>query len=495
MENAIQLNPLDNVAVALRDLQIGESIYVEKNETVIKENIKRGHKIALKQIGLGEEIIKYGFPIGHATKPINDGFWVHTHNVQTSLSGKIDYVYRPSLHPIVFPHDTRTFKGYKRKNGKTGIRNDLFIIPTVGCINSIGDLIAERFKASNPDNGSFEHVIVLKHPYGCSQLGDDLKNTSQILVDAAVHPNAAGALIIGLGCENNQIDHMKAILSEYDHDRIKFMSCQNADDEVEEGYQLIEEINQSASQDRRIDLPLSELNIGLKCGGSDGFSGITSNPLLGRLSDFIISQGGSTVLTEVPEMFGAETMLMARAENEGIFNKIVQLINNFKDYFMAYHQPIYENPSPGNKAGGITTLEDKSLGCTQKSGTSAVVDVLKYGEKIKMKGLSLLNAPGNDMVSSSALASADCHMVLFSTGRGTPYGTYIPTVKVSSNSALYRKKASWIDFDAGQVLDRPFDEVLSDFIQQIIDIAGGKLTKNEKHQIHELAIFKNGVTE
>ncbi|BBN97923.1 UxaA family hydrolase [Sporolactobacillus terrae] len=495
MKNATQLNPLDNVAVALRDLQKGEIIHVGKNEIAIKESVKRGHKIALKQIGPGEEIIKYGSPIGHATELINEGFWIHTHNVQTNLSGKIDYVYRRSLNPIVFPHDGRTFKGYKRKNGKVGIRNDLLIIPTVGCINSIGDLIAERFKKANSENGSFEHVIVLKHPYGCSQLGDDLKNTSQILVDAAVHPNAAGALIIGLGCENNQIDNMKAILGDYDHERIKFMSCQNTNDEVEEGYQLIEEINQSASQDRRIDIPLSELNIGLKCGGSDGFSGITSNPLLGKFSDFIISQGGSTVLTEVPEMFGAETMLMARAENEKIFNKIVQLINNFKDYFIAYHQPIYENPSPGNKAGGITTLEDKSLGCTQKSGTSAVVDVLNYGEKIKKKGLSLLNAPGNDMVSSSALASADCQMVLFSTGRGTPYGTYTPTLKVSSNTALYEKKASWIDFDAGQLLDRPLDEVLNDFIQRIIDTASGKSTKNEQNQFHELAIFKNGVTE
>ncbi|NWN95909.1 MAG: UxaA family hydrolase, partial [Bacillus sp. (in: Bacteria)] len=352
-----------------------------------------------------------------------------------------------------------------------------------------------QFKANHPDNGAFDEIILFKHPYGCSQLGDDLQNTRKILMDAAAHPNAGGVLIFGLGCENNQLDEMKAQMGEFDEKRVKFMICQDVEDEVETGLQLLEELNEAAKEDKRIDLPLSELKIGLKCGGSDGFSGITGNPLLGRFSDFVISQGGSTVLTEVPEMFGAEKMLMARAKDEIVFNKIVKLINQFKDYFASYGQPIYENPSPGNKAGGITTLEDKSLGCTQKAGTSAVVDVLEYGEKLKEKGLSLLQAPGNDLVSSTALAAADCQMVLFTTGRGTPFGTFVPTVKVSTNTELYEKKKQWIDFNAGRLLDEEMDEVVEQFISFILEVASGKKTKNEIRHMHEIAIFKNGVTE
>ncbi|AEP01422.1 altronate dehydratase family protein [Heyndrickxia faecalis] len=491
----IQLNPRDNVLVALQDLEPGDVLTSGDRAITVNEAIKRGHKIALEDIEENADIIKYGSPIGHATKKIEQGSWVHTHNVSTNLSGKVEYEYKPELHPRIFPKDSRTFKGYLRKNGKAGIRNDLYIIPTVGCINMIGDLLVDQFKANHPDNGAFDEIILFKHPYGCSQLGDDLQNTRKILMDAAAHPNAGGVLIFGLGCENNQLDEMKAQMGEFDEKRVKFMICQDVEDEVETGFQLLEELNEAAKEDKRIDLPLSELKIGLKCGGSDGFSGITGNPLLGRFSDFVISQGGSTVLTEVPEMFGAEKMLMARAKDEIVFNKIVKLINQFKDYFASYGQPIYENPSPGNKAGGITTLEDKSLGCTQKAGTSAVVDVLEYGEKLKEKGLSLLQAPGNDLVSSTALAAADCQMVLFTTGRGTPFGTFVPTVKVSTNTELYEKKKQWIDFNAGRLLDEEMDEVVEQFISFILEVASGKKTKNEIRHLHEIAIFKNGVTE
>ncbi|MEN0658293.1 altronate dehydratase family protein [Caldifermentibacillus hisashii] len=491
----IQLNPRDNVLVALQDLEPGDVLTSGDRTITVNEAIKRGHKIALEDIGENIDIIKYGSPIGHATKKIKQGCWVHTHNVSTNLSGKVEYEYKPELHPHIFPKDSRTFKGYLRKNGKTGIRNDLYIIPTVGCINMIGDLLVDQFKANHPDNGAFDEIILFKHPYGCSQLGDDLQNTRKILMDAATHPNAGGVLIFGLGCENNQLEELKAQMGEFDETRVKFMICQDVEDEVETGIQLLEELNKAAKDDQRIDLPLSELKIGLKCGGSDGFSGITGNPLLGRFSDFVISQGGTTVLTEVPEMFGAEKMLMARAKDEIVFNKIVSLINHFKDYFASYGQPIYENPSPGNKAGGITTLEDKSLGCTQKAGTSAVVDVLEYGEKLREKGLSLLQAPGNDLVSSTALAAADCQMVLFTTGRGTPFGTFVPTVKVSTNTELYEKKKQWIDFNAGRLLDEEMDEVVEQFISFILEVASGKKTKSEIRHMHEIAIFKNGVTE
>lgn len=501
MNQFVILNDNDMVAVALQDIPAETVLETPKGKLKTTEDITRGHKIALQDIAEGESVIKYGFPIGHATQAIKQGEHVHVHNLATNLSGELSYTYEPKQYANPYeklPKDQRTFMGYKRANGKVGIRNDLYIIPTVGCINPLLDAIVQQFKAYYPDNGAFDNLVVLKHPYGCSQLGDDFEQTRKILVDAAMHPNAGGVLIFGLGCENNQMTGMIEELKQrggYDPERIKFLVAQEVDDEIGTAVEMLNELNEAAKQDQRVELPLSELKIGLKCGGSDGLSGVTGNPLLGRLSDFVNHQGGSTVLTEVPEMFGAEKILMSRAKDEVTFEKIVDLINNFKAYFESFNQPIYENPSPGNKAGGISTLEDKSLGCTQKSGTAQVNDVLKYGQKIKSHGLSLLQAPGNDLVSSSALASADCQMVLFTTGRGTPFATYVPTVKVASNSYIAGKKPRWIDFNAGKLMDESMDQLADEFIQYIIDVASGRKTNNEKYDIHGLAIFKIGVTE
>lgn len=500
MNQFIILNPADTVAVALQDIPVGTALKTPQGTVTTLEEVKRGHKVALKDFAVGDNVTKYGFPIGHATETIAAGAWVHTHNLKTNLDGELSYTYQPQklANAYAGKQDSRTFMGYKRPNGKVGIRNDLYIIPTVGCINPLLDIVVQQFKALHPDNGSFDNVILLKHPYGCSQLGDDFEQTRKILVDAALQPNAGGVLIFGLGCENNQMDGMeKAIEAQggIDPQRMKFLISQEVDDELGLALDYLEELNDAAADDVRTSQPLSELKIGLKCGGSDGLSGVTANPLLGQLSDFVTAQGGSTVLTEVPEMFGAETILMSRAKDEATFQKIVALINNFKAYFESFHQPIYENPSPGNKEGGISTLEDKSLGCTQKSGHSPVNDVLQYGEKIRQSGLTLLQAPGNDLVSSSAEASADCQMVLFTTGRGTPFATYVPTVKVASNSYIANKKPRWIDFDAGQLLEKSMAELADEFIQYIIDVASGEKTNNEKYGIHGLAIFKTGVTE
>lgn len=500
MNQFIILNPADTVAVALQDIPVGTVLKTTQGTVTTLEEVKRGHKVALKDFAVGDNVTKYGFPIGHATETIAAGAWVHTHNLKTNLDGELSYTYQPQklANAYAGKQDSRTFMGYKRPNGKVGIRNDLYIIPTVGCINPLLDIVVQQFKALHPDNGSFDNVILLKHPYGCSQLGDDFEQTRKILVDAALQPNAGGVLIFGLGCENNQMDGMeKAIEAQggIDPTRMKFLISQEVDDELGLALDYLEELNDAAADDVRTSQPLSELKIGLKCGGSDGLSGVTANPLLGQLSDFVTAQGGSTVLTEVPEMFGAETILMSRAKDEATFQKIVALINNFKAYFESFHQPIYENPSPGNKEGGISTLEDKSLGCTQKSGHSPVNDVLQYGEKIRQSGLTLLQAPGNDLVSSSAEASADCQMVLFTTGRGTPFATYVPTVKVASNSYIANKKPRWIDFDAGQLLEKSMAELADEFIQYIIDVASGEKTNNEKYGIHGLAIFKTGVTE
>lgn len=494
MRQFVKMNERDNVAVALSPISAGTKVVVDEVTITALQDIPQGHKFALEPIKAEASVVKYGYPIGHATELIAQGEWVHTHNVKTNLAGEEQYEYVPELHPVKYPKRDLFFHGYRRANGKVGIRNDLYIVPTVGCVNGVAELMLQQFKQKYTDLGSFDNITILKHPYGCSQLGDDHQMTRSILLDAVHHPNAGGVLVFGLGCENNIVAEFKEVLGEFDESRVKFLVAQEVGNEVEAGLELLDEIYEAAINDKREPVPLYELNVGLKCGGSDGFSGITANPLLGAFSDFLISQGGTTVLTEVPEMFGAEKMLMARAENKEVFEQIVALINNFKQYFLSYGEPVYENPSPGNKAGGISTLEDKSLGCTQKAGTAPVVDVLQYGEKLRKKGLSLLQAPGNDLVASSALAASDCHLVLFTTGRGTPFGSFVPTIKVATNNQIYNNKQHWMDFNAGTLLETPMEEVLEQFIEYIIEVASGKPTRNEQNDVRELAIFKTGVT-
>ena len=494
MKKILKINEADNVAVVLHELSAQETIEADSRKITIKQTIKPGHKVALQNIKIGGNIIKYGFPIGHATADIEEGSHVHTHNVKTNLDGIMEYKYAPSFTKNSFADRKLTFKGYRRKDGGAGIRNELWIIPTVGCVNGTSDKIVERFKAQAKTIYA-DNINVLKHNFGCSQLGDDFSATKTILKNAVKHPNAGGVLVLGLGCEYNTPAGFKESLGQFDSERVKFLTVQEVGDEVAIGAALLLELNEAMRSDVRENIPLSELKVGLKCGGSDGFSGITANPLLGRFTDFIVAQGGTSVLTEVPEMFGAETLLMDRAANSETFDKTVKLINNFKQYFISHEQPIYENPSPGNKDGGLTTLEDKSLGCTQKAGKSPVTDVLSYGDEIKTKGLNLFYAPGNDLVASSGLAAAGCQIVLFTTGRGTPFGSFVPTLKVATNTPLYTLKPHWIDFNAGSIVeDVSFDELLESFIAYILRVAGGELVNNEKNNFRELTIWKNGVT-
>ncbi|WP_404330320.1 UxaA family hydrolase [Mesobacillus maritimus] len=494
MLDIIQLNEQDNVVVALKDLQAGQTIAVQGKEIELKEGIKRGHKVAITDVAVNENVVKYGYPIGHAIQEVGVGEHVHTHNTKTNLDGIQEYQFNQKLTSNPYEQQDLTFQGYRRKNGDVGIRNELWIVPTVGCVNGVAERMIKLFEKEVGDIHPFENILVLKHNYGCSQLGDDHENTRKILKDAVLHPNAGGVLVLGLGCENNNLYEFKESLGEFDEDRVKFLVSQEVNNEIDAGVQLLKEIYENAKGDKRETVPLSELKVGLKCGGSDGFSGITANPLLGRFSDFLVAQGGTTVLTEVPEMFGAETILMERAADGEVFDKTVGLINEFKEYFIENKQPVYENPSPGNKDGGISTLEDKSLGCTQKAGTSTVVDVLKYGERLEHKGLNLLSAPGNDLVASSALASAGCQLVLFTTGRGTPFGAFVPTMKISTNTPLYEAKPHWIDYNAGVLLEQEPDVVLRDFTEYIIRVASGELVNNEKNEFREIAIFKTGVT-
>ncbi|WP_288318973.1 UxaA family hydrolase [Xylanibacter caecicola] len=491
----IKINPADSVVVCLRQLNKGETINVDNKEVCVLQDTPAGHKILINDTNKGDNIIKYGYPIGHAMEDLKAGTWVNENNLKTNLSGTLSYEYKPVDEKLNIEKVQRTFKGYVRKNGEVGIRNEVWIVPTVGCVNGIAERLAELLTKETNLEG-IDAVHAWHHNYGCSQLSEDHENTRKVLRDMVLHPNAGAVLVLSLGCENNQPDQFEKLLGDYDKDRIKFLITQNVKgDEVEEGMKILRSLYEIAKKDERTECPLSELRVGLKCGGSDGFSGITANPLVGELSDFIVAQGGTSILTEVPEMFGAETILMNRCETPELFEQTVKLVNDFKEYFLSHGEPVGENPSPGNKAGGISTLEDKALGCTQKCGRAPVSGVLGYGDRLKTKGLNLLSAPGNDLVASTALASAGCQIVLFTTGRGTPFGTLIPTMKISTNTNLYNNKPNWIDFNAGELIEgTDMPALLQKFVDKIIAVANGEKTCNEKNGYREISIFKNGVT-
>lgn len=492
--NGIRIHPNDTVAVALEPLTPGQTLTIPDYGTVqVREAIPAGHKIALFSHKPGDSVVKYGSVIGTVTAEIAKGTLVHTHNCQTNLSGTLSYTYQPDFHELP-PEPPRTFAGYRRENGRVGIRNEIWIFPTVGCVNGIVTALAaaanEKFAPKQTE------IVAYTHPFGCSQLGEDAVRTMDLLCGLIRHPNAAGVLVVGLGCENSPIPLLQKRLGAYDSTRVRFLACQDCTDEMEEGLSILGELCRKAETAVRTETPVSELVVGLKCGGSDGLSGITANPLLGVVSDRLISMGGCTILTEVPEMFGAETALMARCRNETIFRKTVDMVNGFKAYFLSHGEPVGENPSPGNRAGGITTLEEKSLGCTQKSGSAPVEEVLSYGEPIHTHGLSLLQAPGNDLVASTALAASGAQLILFTTGRGTPFGSPVPTMKLSTNTALAQKKPHWIDFDAGQLLGGiPMAALAERLLLKILAVASGSETVcSEGLSRENLAIWKDGVT-
>ena len=492
MNELVRITEKDLVAVALKPLEKGSTVSYGSGQVTLLDAIPMGHKVALRDIKKGEPVIKYGFPIGEATEDIHQGAHIHTHNLHTLLSGQKEYTYLPT-HPAVTEREPASFMGYPRKVGRPGIRNELWIVPTVGCVNDVAKALVHQ--AQKLVGGPVEGVYAFPHPYGCSQLGDDQNNTRKVLASLATHPNSGGVLVLGLGCENSGIEQIKPYMGDYDESRVRFLICQQAEDELEEGMKLLEELAANMQADKRVPCSADQLVVGLKCGGSDGLSGITANPTIGVFSDLLTSMGGSTILTEVPEMFGAETILMGRCENEALFHKTVSLINDFKGYFEAYHMPVYENPSPGNKAGGITTLEDKALGCTQKSGSSPVRGVLAYGEHVENQGLNLLSAPGNDLVAATALAVSGAQLILFSTGRGTPFGCPVPTIKIASNSPLAQHKKNWIDFNAGRLLDgMTLEQLGNELMEYVLAVASGKPARNEQNGFHDLAIFKQGVT-
>lgn len=492
MREFIKIHPKDSVAVALLPLEKGREFQIDGQGIALREEIPQGHKFALEKIPAGTEVIKYGNSIGRAKEDILPGAWVHIHNVKTGLGEVLDYRFQPQEIRMETTEEAY-FEGYRRSGGKAGVRNEIWIIPTVGCVNNVAQAIEKR--AKKYVKGSVEEIVAFPHPYGCSQMGEDQEHTRQILADFVNHPNAGGVLVLGLGCENSNIEELKKYIGPYEEKRVKFLAAQECEDEIEEAMKLVEQLAEYAGSFQREPIPVSELVIGMKCGGSDGLSGITANPAVGGFSDLLISKGGTTILTEVPEMFGAETLLMNRCWNEELFHQTVSLINDFKNYFTSHHQTIYENPSPGNKKGGITTLEDKSLGCTQKSGSAPVSGVLSYGEPVQEKGLNLLSAPGNDLVASTALAASGAHIVLFTTGRGTPFASPVPTVKISSNTQLAERKSNWIDFNCGVIAeDRTLEEVSRQLFSYVLEVASGRKVKAEEAGFHDMAIFKQGVT-
>ncbi len=491
----IKINPADTVVVCLRPFTKGETINVDGKEITLLQDTPAGHKVLLHDVTSGTDIIKYGYPIGHARKDLKQGEWVNENNLKTNLAGTLEYTYNPVGEKLNIPAEEMTFNGYVRKNGDVGIRNEIWVVPTVGCVNGIAEKLVEKLKEETNGEG-VDAIHAWHHNYGCSQLSGDHENTRKVLRDICLHPNAGAVLVLSLGCENNQPGAFMEMLGDYDNDRIKLLVTQEVHgDELEEGLKLLREMYALAKEDKRESVSVSKLRVGLKCGGSDGFSGITANPLVGEFSDWLVAQGGTSILTEVPEMFGAETILMNRCETPELFQQTVSLINNFKEYFLSHGEPVGENPSPGNKAGGISTLEDKALGCTQKCGRAPVSGVLEYGDRLQTSGLNLLSAPGNDLVASTALASAGCQIVLFTTGRGTPFGTFVPTMKISTNSTLYQNKNNWIDFNAGELVEgTDMKALLRKFIDKIIATANGEKVRNEVNGYREISIFKNGVT-
>jgi altronate hydrolase len=498
----IQVYQADNVAVALRALTAGDVVELDGKPLELRADVPAGHKVALTEMAAGALIVKYGFPIGELTEAVQRGDWVHSHNLRTRLSGREQYHYEPIAKLKSRPSTMPTFLGYRRASGRVGTRNEIWVINTVGCVNHaaerIAKLSAERLAARIGERfaGRIDGVHAFSHPYGCSQLGDDLRNTQSVLAGMLRHPNAGGILVLGLGCESNQMQELLARAGAVDQSRLRFFNTQDVIDEVETGLDAIDELVSALATDERVPCPASDLVVGMKCGGSDGFSGISANPVVGRVADRLTALGGGVLLTEVPEMFGAEQALMARASNEAVFNDLVSMINRFKEYFESHGQPIYENPSPGNKIGGLTTLEEKSLGAIQKGGQATVTAVLRYGDAAPASGLSLLESPGNDGVSSTAMVASGATLLLFTTGRGTPLGFPVPTIKISSNTEIAEKKPHWIDFNAGALLDGSLnaEELAIRLFAQVLAVASGQLTNNEKHGYREIAIWKEGVT-
>ena len=484
----IQINDMDNVAVALHPAPAG----TEFGGIAASEEIPQGHKMALRDIAAGDMVMKYGLPIGHASKEIKAGQWVHTHNMATNLKGEVEYTYEPAVKEME-PLPARTFMGYRRKDGRAASRNEIWIIPTVGCVNDV----AKSLVRDNQDlvRGNIDGLYTFTHPFGCSQTGHDHAQTRRLLAALVKHPNAGAVLVLHLGCENLTHEQFVKELGDYDPDRVKFLTCQEMEDELEAGSALLKELAGFAGQFEREEIPVSELVVGMKCGGSDGLSGITANPTVGRFSDLMTAMGGTTILTEVPEMFGAENFLINRCVDTEVFEKAANMLNGFKDYFISHNEVVYDNPSPGNKQGGITTLEDKSCGCVQKGGKAPIVDVINYGEQVTKKGLNLLYGPGNDLVSCTALTAAGAHLILFTTGRGTPFGAPVPTMKIATNSPLANKKKTWIDFNAGLVADgaKTLDEAGADLLDLVCQVASGKETCAERKGFREISIFKDGV--
>jgi altronate hydrolase len=491
----LKLDQSDNVALAATRLPAGAELVIDGRSLLVQEDVAVGHKIALADLETGASVVKYGHTIGTVTRSVGRGYWLHSHNMKTNLEGVVGYRYEPTDSPLQVTGAGGTFDGYRRSNGAVGTRNEVWVLNTVGCVNRSADRItricSERF------GEAIDGVHAFAHPYGCSQSGDDLETTRRILAGLIGHPNAGGVLLLGLGCEDNRVDSLLQVAGDIDAARIRYFNAQDVGDEVEHGVAMAGELVSLMQQDRRTEHPLSGLVVGLKCGGSDGLSGITANPLVGRIADRITAQGGGAILTEVPEMFGAEQMLMNRAASELLFREIERLVNDFKQYYLTHGRPIYENPSPGNLEGGLTTLEEKALGAIRKGGSATVTEVLRYGERKGTAGLSLLEAPGNDGVSTTALVAAGATVLLFTTGRGTPMGSPVPTIKISSNTAVYERKPRWIDFNAGAVQDGSAEmgNLELDLFDLLLDVASGrKQANNERHDYRDIAIWKTGVT-
>ncbi len=486
-EGTIRLNGRDNVIVLTKAFAAGTAPV--GSGVPLSRLVPSGHKIAVTDIALGEPVLKFGQIIGYASQPIAKGEQVHTHNCAMGAHDQnyrigddfqaIDYVAEASR---------RTFDGYRRSDGRAGTRNFIALCATVNCSATVVRHIADHFNRSGAldDYPNVDGVIALAHGTGCGMAssGEGYEALQRVLWGHATHPNVGAAIFIGLGCEVMQIGRMKAMFGSSGEERFHGLTIQETGGTrktIAAGIEAIKKLLPAVNDIKRVPIPVSELVVGLQCGGSDGFSGITANPALGAATDILVKQGGTALLSETPEIYGAEQLLVRRAASQEVGEKLIARIRWWENYTAVNGGSMDNNPSPGNKAGGLTTILEKSLGAAAKGGTLALSGVLLYAEQVKERGFVFMDSPGYDPVSATGQIASGAQLVVFTTGRGSAFGSKpAPTIKLATNSAMYKMLDEDMDINCGDIIDGVSIEAKGEEIfEKMIEIASGRQSKSE----------------
>lgn len=502
---AIHVGAHDTVATAITDLKPGD----EALGVVIKEPIPTGHKFATAFIKKGDPVIKYDSHIGTANTDIEPGMWVHVHNLDGERGrGDVDDTVRDIDQDVdrskLVAHSDTTYKltGYRRGDGSFGFRNHVLILPTVHCANKVTNRIANAVRYGDSPKRDDTNVVYVTHQHGCSELSYDARQTMDVIVGTAANPNVFGVILVGLGCEVIQASDTAAeIKKRAPYKQVQFLTIQESGGTakaIAKGKAMAEAMLAEALKEQRTDGTLADVVLGTECGGSDSFSGLSANPSLGVASDVVVSQGGAVILAETTELIGAEHILAKRGATPEVSKAIVDTIKGYEQTVIDSHADIRgANPSPGNIAGGLSSIEEKSLGCIYKAGNSTVVAVKPYAAPITDKGLTFMNTPGNDIEQLSGMVAGGCNICVFTTGRGTPTGSPItPTIKVSSNTHTFVHMADCIDLNAGDVIDgkKTITDVGLDIVEAIVKTADGALTKAEENEQNDFSIWRLATT-